>query len=609
MTDINTLMDAPVRTTYCKFDFLYSDATIDNSIMASSVHDNYASHPTQVIDGIRNTSMKWFTLHDNKLDETYHPLPYDNSYQVGWWGNALSDIDGAFSIPQELIVEFNARQMEAVEIIGDTFNNIFPVNFTVRLYVGDALHTTITKVDNTEQVWYNRLDQVIVGVTKIVVSVTKINKPNYTARITEFFIPIKRTYINSDIMSVSLLEELEYAGQSVQLGSISSNEIDIILNNVSHEFDPNNVNSSLYGYLKKGRRIIGYLGVEDVDGSIIWTNLGTYWTTSWKISNDSLTVGITARDILEILRTTKYNGSVVYTNRSLYDLFDIVFTDFGFTKEEYVIDTTLKNIIIPYAWFGRNGYRDILYKLASCALVFVFVNRLGQVEISSLTNLGSTTYDFHDAKSIYSSYYPLAFTDIANSIYVKIYNYAVGNQQTILNDTSILSIPAGQNVIKSYEFTNVPVYELISLNITKDSDLLTYTHEMYNWGIIVTYTNTDVVTRNISVVSAIGKVLTQDALAVVNTKDNILIRDDGEISITIDNPFIQDNTYATSLASQLLEVSKDSKYNAVLNCRGHIGLQPSDVITINESIDNYVIVRQQTNWNGALSATVECKKL
>jgi hypothetical protein len=99
----------------------------------------------------------------------------------------------------------------------------------------------------------------------------------------------------------------------------------------------------------------------------------------------------------------------------------------------------------------------------------------------------------------------------------------------------------------------------------------------------------------------------------VVAKDDALIKDNGKLRVSVEHDFIQSVEYANVLASTLLEAYRQSLYNVSIQARGNIGLYLGQKIQVNDSRMNtnyqYITQRQTINWNGALSATVDGKKI
>ena len=116
--------------------------------------------------------------------------------------------------------------------------------------------------------------------------------------------------------------------------------------------------------------------------------LGTFWSLDWDSPDDTLEATVTARDRMELLRKGTYQTSQVQQNKTLYELAEIVLQDAGLTSDEYIIDTDLQNIIIPYAWFNPMSHREALRLIAEAGLAAAFQNRDGKIQIESFLITG-----------------------------------------------------------------------------------------------------------------------------------------------------------------------------------------------------------------------------
>jgi hypothetical protein len=319
---------------------------------------------------------------------------------------------------------------------------------------------------------------------------------------------------------------------------------------------------------------------------------------------------VTARDILETMRTSSFTTSAVYTNATLYDMFKFILEDFGLTAGDYVLDIALKNIIIPYIWFSRTTHRTALSRLAGCAIVQVYCNRSNQVVVKIPSSTDDVKYIFDDNKNVYEKSFPLSWSDITNYFEVTSTTLQPGNTTSVLSDTSIISIPANDTMVVTYNYNSTPVISIEQPIITADHIGVTIdSYKHYCWGIEVTYKNIALASHNVTSISIQGIPLIESGNAIAVAKDDDLILDDGEIKISVKHDFIQSNEYAQQLANQLLSTYKDSKYNIVIQNRGHIGLQLGDRVAVQDLTQQYGITRQTIKWDGFLEGSTEGKVL
>jgi len=130
----------------------------------------------------------------------------------------------------------------------------------------------------------------------------------------DFSDTVQQTYYGDDIFLIHLVETKKPSNNTLPIGQITSNQLEIKLNNSNHLFDPHNTKSPLYGLIKANCKIQAYLGLGLPDQTIEWVSLGTFWTENWNVPEDEPWVSTIAKDRLELLRRSLYQtGSVVDT--------------------------------------------------------------------------------------------------------------------------------------------------------------------------------------------------------------------------------------------------------------------------------------------------------
>jgi len=613
LTNVHTQMDSAERTIYGKVEITYTDPFSDSSITVTASEVGRFTHTNQVADNVTNPKYKWLSLHDNKLDGTYHPLPADKEYSVGWWSTSLSDASGVFTTPPVLTVEFDPRPIYELKVVGDSLLGNYPVDFTIELLdSNDTVLYTETVTGNDQASWYKDIDDVL-NVAKMKLTINKISKPYQPAKVVEFYTVVVETYYTDDLEGIHLLEELEYPSGTIALGAISANEIDITLDNTSKRFSLGNDQSPLNGLLKKNRKVRAWLGVEVVPGEIEWHQLGVFWTTLWKVPDQSVWAYATARDRLELLRLTDFTSSQVYENYTLYQLFELVLQDYGLTAEEYYIDTSLQDIVVPYAWFDRMSHREALQRLAGVAIVQVYCDRSGKIVIEQTQPTATKIYSFDDDKNLFDKDFPLVWGQIANYIEVATTRWTPSVTTTVCDSTEAFTVPANSEATKVYVFDSIPVLNAQAPVVTGGADIQVKNYTAYAWGMEITFENVGSVDEQVTQVTIDGQQLEQKGNTVIVAKDDTLIREEGKIKATIQHDLIQSTEYAETLASNLLVQFKNSRHDIVMNTRGNIALDLGDKVSapshLQDVVYEYMVKRQEVKWNGSLEATVEGKKI
>ncbi len=250
------------RKIYARLQIDYTSPFLDQSITITASENNHTSHPSQVADGIRESSGKFAVLGSWVLGDDCVLAPgTPEAGQMGWWSEQVAQADGTFATPVTLTAEFHSRPIYELLVVGDSVCEEYPVDFTITLYSNETVVHTETVADNTETIWQKDIED-INEITKMVLTITKWSHPGRHAKILELITSIQEIYEGDDIISINLLEEREVSQGSLPVGNISANELDIRLNNQSRKFDAGNKQSPLYQLLKANRRIKAWLGVE-----------------------------------------------------------------------------------------------------------------------------------------------------------------------------------------------------------------------------------------------------------------------------------------------------------------------------------------------------------
>jgi len=759
LTNIHTVMDSAIRQIKGKVEITYTDPFVDSTINFDYSSIGRNTYPEQLADSITAPTKKWFSLHDNKLDGTYHPLPdkkivdifagyregdlefipnqwnnapsqgniqptgthivdwegnridvtplnagisgpkgvgYDNKvmyimytqelaqtrfgidsnysahlvtaefkngkwyawnmntpiefeprssdlivarfmtgikwlenykgvykepvdvgyttpYKVGWWGALSSDSNGDFSTPQTFSVLFNPRVINKLKVVGDSLANNYPVDFTITIYdnTDTVLYTEIV-MGNTEVYWEKDITPVL-NAAKMTLSITKINKANQPCKILEFYTLIKEVYANDSLQFIELYEEIQPRTGRIPIGAVSSNELDVAIDNRDGKFSYGNINSPLNGKLKRNRKVKAWLGAEVAPNKIEWYLLGTFWTIQWNVPKNAHVAMVTARDRLEVMRFSEYKKSPVFVNQSLYAIFEAILQDYGLQSDEYNIDPELQNIIIPYAWFDQMSHRQALQRAASCSTAAVFCDREGVIQIKNVKPTDYVVTVLDDDTNVYNSDFPHLWDTTVNHIEVISKTYKEETDVEVLNVEDTISIPAYETVTKEYTFTTSPVLSVSDITSDKDSSINIVQTNIYSWGIEFTFENTGGASAEVRGITAIGNTLVEKGTLIASAKDEQMIIDDGELKETIEHDFIQNIDYAQQLAESLLESYKYSQQDAIYETRGDIALQLGDRVRsegyMAGNLSDYMVVRQHLRWNGTLEATVESKKI
>jgi hypothetical protein len=618
LKNIHSVSDGDTRQIFGRVQITYSDIFLDASlVISSSSGSGRYTKPQNTANGKDSVNRKLFSLHENKLDGTYFPLDGGVEGDNGWWSDVLSDVTGKFAVGSEptLTISFETRPVFYLQVIGDDQTNNYPVDFTIRL-MGAAnaiIHETIV-TGNTLVRWRQDFATSYADVEKMQLIINKINKPNSASKIMEFYTLVKELYEADEITSINLLEEQVFEDRSLPIGNISSNEIDIVLNNADGRFDPGNSDSILHRVLKKNRRVQAWLGAEIVPGEIEWHSLGVFWTLDWNAPRDSTDVSFSARDRLELLRSSDFKGTEVMVDISLFSLAALVLMDSGLTSDQYVIDPSLEAMVLPYAWFERTTHRAALADIAIAALGRVYCDREGRVVVEAYQPQPYSMYEMTDDTSIVRMDNPLKWSQIVNYVEVTSSPMTVQLEEAVYTASpDPITLLPNETKVEVFIFNKIPVTQIVAPTFTADPSVTITNVDYYSWGVEVTFQNASAASQNVTQLVVRGRPLIVTGSRVLIAKDDINVRDNGKQPKNMKHRFIQAAVRAQQIADSILATYKDPRFDAEVKTRGNPALQLGDRVTLpdyaNRRTQDYQVYRQKITWDGGLEATVQAQKL
>jgi len=339
-----------------------------------------------------------------------------------------------------------------------------------------------------------------------------------------------------------------------------------------------------------------------------WVPLGTFWSLDWDSPDDSLEATVTARDRMELLRKGTYQTAQVLQNKNLYELAEIVLQDAGLNSSEYVIDTALQSIVVPYAWFNPVSHREALRRIAEAGLAAAFQNRDGKIQIESFLISGDgpvleiTEDDYFPPLRA-----PSRQDQVANEIIVDtqpLRPAAVAEE--VYRSNEPITIPASSTKAITAFYNRPPVIEAVASLDSPPAGVSITEATYYGWGASIKIRNTNDTDQQVTLVIQ-GKPLT------VQNKERAIARD--ETSITENgvlryefpaNPLVQTLAQAQAIADALLASVKDPRRDIEVEWRGNPALLLGDRVTVKGN--DYHVIRQEIDWQGYLQARLTGRK-
>jgi hypothetical protein len=622
---------ATVRRPIAKVEICWTDPYIDNTIQATANDVNYTSYPAQVADNITSMGapklsvpVKYAHLGGTwKLDGTFRLAPGTAKkaldYQMGWWGKTRCKSDCTWNTNPEITLTFGERPVHGILVVGDNGYNEYPVDFDVFVYLGEMLLVT-REVRNNDGLIYNEdlMSEKITAADKMKLVIRKWSTPNQVVKIAEFFTGITVTYEGDDILSMNILEEMELSEGSLPVGNISSNEMDLKLQNIDDRYCAGNSDSMLYNLVKKNRRVKPYLGFKYEDGSKEYVPMGVFWTGDWTVPENEAYASTTCRDRMELLRKMTYSKSVLMENTTLYDIAESVLVSI---KEQmpdfqYTIDSALRSIDVALAWFPRQDYMKTIKQIAQACLGHAYFDRDGVFKLVVTSFDPDNINEFRITKDDYFNKTQPAKTDeVANVVEVTIKPKVLVDEEVVIYTSEEITLESGETKSFTFKYSSEPSKD-VSVGLQVENSSIEKTYSIYSTEADVTLKNNATTSQTVIVVIS-GKEYEDGPTEVVTSRDEKSIVELGEMKYEFkDNHLIQTREQAKKITDNLVNSYKNVRKDVELDWRGNPALVLSDAVEVPDyqrnGIDNRFIayiVRQSIQFDGSLRCKTEARRL
>lgn len=604
LTNVHTRMKEPTRRIYGKVYVTYSDPMLDSENNIASSGEAYNSDHAQLMDDVKQHNDLLFTLYDNDLSGRYHVMSTNS--QVGWVSDVVSNEDGSFDSDPFVTINFAARPIISLTMYFDGSHGSVPVDLTVLFRMSNGEQASYSVVDNYDT--SATLSNVrLANVESITVTVHRVSMPGHPATILE--LPVMSTILyegyrdSSNLLSIDLLEELTYDDTVEALGGMSANEATVVFDNSEHVFDFNSPNSIVAQQLKRNRKVVPWLGVEIVPGSIEWYQLGVFWSYRWNVPVNGMKATVAAFDTIGLLDTAPFENHQVLMGRSIGQLIDYVLTDAKRTLSflKWRIDPALYDVVIPYAWFEADSYAAALRRISMAYPMHIYCDREGVICAAPQKLHLDYYYDtWSDSTNVIGKEYSTLYTTLPNIINVTVSTPHVIGSDVLVNDYLTFAVPTIAS--RTLVFTR-PYVDGFTVELDADASV-SYTYDVFSWGVRLRFTGSGEVRG----ITCRGTSVDTSNTAVLTSRNEESIFVDGAIKRDISAPFIQTVDQANLIISRILELSEYDKYDASVTYRGDIALSINDPIRLLDGIapDNrYNIRRHQLSWNGALTGTAD----
>lgn len=654
-----TATTATIRKPRARLKVTWTDPYVDPGLSATATgFENY--HIThvrdvlgevdltgQVIDRVETTPYE-YTILDGTwvLDPTVvnekHLAPSTDEeadlYQFGYYSDENCDGAGDFGTPPELTVTFSTpRPVSILKIVGEETLDQYATDFDIYVYYNTApgtYHKHVTG-NTTVNLEIDISSEEINDATSMKLVINSWSEANTIAKIVEFLFVEQDTFDGDVIISVNSLEEREIRQGSLPVGNISSNEIDIELQNISitryngntytDPFFPGNSDSFYSELLRPNRKIELEEGFELPGGTTEYVKSGTFWTLDWSCKNSSYLTAVSARDRMEILRKATFEFNDLLEDYNLYEIFIAVCNhaklNIPLIDLEWYVSTAdqaiLEDIVVPYCWFEKESYFNAIRIIAELAL--------GQAYMSKDDVLILETYHANDYRSsdltitddnIFSTDLPASTDDMTNYVEVNLQKLSESTENSDIYTSDEIDITGSATLeLDEITYSNKPVKDP-TITITNQTGGVSVTvdednSEFFPWGCRLTVVNNNANTGTFKIkITGIQFAINDTPVKIAY--DSTMITQNGKKTYKYNNNhLLQDEDIAQTIANKILEFYKDPRRDLAIEWRGNPALELGDVIRVNDYDEyvNFVVYKNKLSYGNGISCTTMARRI
>lgn len=619
---------ATVRWPCAKVEITWTDPYLDLSIRATPNEQNYTSWNKQVADLIDVVPYKYLHIDEEStwFDGNYHFAPATEeealNYQMGWWGASVAGVGGALVAPYPtMAVEHSKRPVFAVVVVGDSAYNEYPVDFDIFVYTESGLVATHVVTGNDQLRYEADLHNLnILEANRVDIVIKKWSKSGTVVKISEFYTAIVRTYEDDDILSLKLLEELEYKDGTIPIGNVSANELDLSLENVIDRFFSGNTDSILHTLIRSNRKIKAWLGFKYSNGSKEMLPLGVFWSGDWDTPEHGSGASTSSKDRMGLLNKFIYYKSQVWINITVYDLAVNLLeaARLEMPDMKYNVDSRLTSYVIPTAHFPRQSYQKCLKDLMGACLGFAYCDRNGVLQLKANPLIEAATHDLEITKDNYfTKNQPSKTDEISNYIEITIQPLIINTEDKIYAGKKSTIAPYATIEIEA-KYSSAPCVNASASLVEEDTStgVVIQKAEYYSWGAILTINNSAIESGAYKV-EIVGQKYSVQGEQVVVVSDTESIRENGTLKFELkDKYLIQTEDLAKNIGSILVQSYKLQKKDVDIDWRGNPALELADTIRIPEyqkgninTVGNFVVTKNQLQYDGSIRCVTSARKV
>jgi len=592
------------RKIHGKLEIIYTDSDKSFELDAQVSGNALYSYPSQVSGGYLVPTVKALTMDGNSTMGGGHQLIGGNLV-MGWWSDVASDENGDFVNPPWLKLDFIARPVETWTIIGDSKLNQYPIDFKLELFDKQGNIMVSDMITNNQLVSYqHKFSQVYYDVVGLKITIYKWTHPNAKAKILQCFDSLKEDYEQSELKQFEVVEELATDSEGVSYG-INSNCFSVTIYNKERKFDQ--------GYLKDllllDRKVTPFIGIENDDGEVEFTSLGTFYSDSWEVPQTDQWAKVKCYDRLLKFQKTTYVGYPYTQNVSLYDLAEDILKSAKLKDDEYIIDEDLRKLTVDYAFLGKQSVWDALQDVCNAGLCRVYADRQNRVIVSvEHLDVDPSGIEINPSK-MFKFEKETKITDFSNSVEVSYTDINASETTTEVVYSNKITIDPHSTRTMIVDYSQTVKDAFLSYTPLDDVKLNFFQTSINSAKFELENTSDRSIVANVEITGVIISISTQTV--VVQDKDSVQKYGEMAYKHPVSN-LVQSYSRAIEIGEYFLRTLSQKTGMLKIEWRGDPALKLEDKFVCEDRFknsSNYITQYSRFSYDGGLKQEVKAKEV
>lgn len=414
-----------------------------------------------------------------------------------------------------------------------------------------------------------------------------------------YFDDVPTEYGDDKLISFSLLEEFNTSDVDIiPIGSISSNELELVIDNTDKYLSINNVDSPLYNKLNPTIKVEAFVIVHDIRrGREHVVPIGVYYTNEF--SNDNNQTTIVCQNSLYFKNKVTLPYLPLLVNRTLQEMHEAILP---YVADTYSIKEGLTDTV-QFAWFNDLNCISVMKQLAKVSACNVITSRDGSVNIVGVRVGDEAAASVTDDELIINAVTCTA-EDVYSGTNIKKATAVLSHNENIITLNDVVLYP-GSNVTE-VEITNCVVASANEIIFTNDTGIALNSFKASTGHITLSTTNTT--QSNITTdITVIGSKVT---VVYTNNKTNAVSRVVDDMFYSVEEPLMQNQINADVFSQAIINSIAKVNRKVDIAYRGDPLLTLGSVVKVTDRAaglnkEPIFITRHKLIYDGSLEGTLE----